>query len=315
MSGHGENHPLPGNGLIAILGAGSLGQLWAGYLPTGKVAFVPPRSSTAVPGANSLSYRLQRFDGSTRSVTVPWLTSPAEHASLLLVTTKAGDTLGALESRLPDVPLDMPIVLFQNGMGSQQAVAERWPHRPILVASTTEGANRPEPGQTIHAGKGETWVGALSDSARPLLTPVVQALATSGLTVHPEPNIHQRLWDKLVINAGINAFTAILNCRNGSILKHPFYLEHIGDLCTEIAAVLTAEGCQPLAPATLRERIEAVAQSTAKNTSSMLSDRQQGRTTEIDFINGYIARRGQALGIEVPVNQMLTEQVHRLPRS
>lgn len=315
MSGHGENHPLPGSGLIAILGAGSLGQLWAGYLPAGKVAFVPHRSSTAVPGVDPLSYRLQRFDGSTRSVTVPWLTSPAEHASLLLVTTKAGDTLGALESRLPHLPPDTPIVLFQNGMGSQQAVAERWPHRPILVASTTEGANRPEPGQTVHAGKGETWVGALSDSARPLLTPVVQALATSGLTLHPEPNIHQRLWDKLVINAGINAFTAILDCRNGSILKHPFYLEHIDDLCTEIAAVLTSEGCQPLTPDTIRERIEAVAQSTAKNTSSMLSDRQQGRTTEIDFINGYIARRGQALGIEVPVNQMLTEQVHHLPRS
>lgn len=315
MSGHGENRPLPGNGLIAILGAGSLGQLWAGYLPTGKVAFVPRSGSSGGPGRESLNYRLQRFDGSTRSVTVPWLTSPAEHASLLLVTTKAGDTLGALESRLPDLTPDTPIVLFQNGMGSQQAVAERWPHRPILAASTTEGANRPEPGQTVHAGKGETWVGALSDSARPLLTPVVQALATSGLTVHPEPNIHQRLWDKLVINAGINAFTAILDCRNGSILKHPFYLEHIDDLCTEIAAVLTAEGCQPIAPDTIRERIEAVAQSTAKNTSSTLSDRQQGRTTEIDFINGYIARRGQALGIEVPVNQMLTEQVHHLPRS
>lgn len=312
MGRHGDNHQLPGNGLIAILGAGSLGQLWAGYLPTGTVAFVPRHNETAVPCANSLSYRLQRFDGSARSVTIPWLTSPAGQPSLLLVTTKAGDTLGALESRLPDLPPDTPIVLFQNGMGSQQAVADRWPHRPVLAASTTEGANRPERGQTIHAGKGETWVGALTDRARPLITPVVQALATSGLTVHGETNIHQRLWDKLVVNAGINAFTAILGCCNGDILDHRFYLQHIEPLCVEIAAVLKAEGCQPLAPDTIRERIETVARRTAKNTSSMLSDRQQGRTTEIDFINGYVARRGQALGIDVPVNQMLTEQVRQL---
>lgn len=312
MNRRGAKRQLPGDGRISILGAGSLGQLWAGYLPTGKVAFVPRCNTTMSHVADSLSYRLQRFDGSTLPVTVPWRAGPTEYSSLLLVTTKAGDTLGALESQLSELPRDTPIVLFQNGMGSQQAVAEHWPQRPILVASTTEGANRPEPNQTIHAGKGETWVGALTDGAGPLLKPVVEALATSGLTIHPEANIHQRLWDKLAVNAGINAFTAILNCRNGDILDHPFYREHIDELCTEIAAVLAADDCQPLAPETLRKRIEAVAQSTAKNTSSMLSDRQQGRPTEIDFINGYVARRGRKHGINVPVNQMLTEQVQHL---
>lgn len=308
----GEEPQWPGNGIIAILGAGSLGQLWAGHLPAGKVAFVPRRGSTAGPVAESLDYRLRQFNGPVLSVTVPWLTAATDKPTLLLVTTKAGDTLDALESWLPDLPPDIPIVLFQNGMGSQQAVAEHWPHRPVLAASTTEGANRPEPGYTVHAGRGTTWVGALTDSAKPLLDPVVEALATSGLTVYPEANIHQRLWDKLVINAGINAFTAILNCHNGDILGNRFYLEHIDGLCTEIAAVLKAEGCQPLAAADIRERIEAVARSTATNTSSMLGDRQRGRTTEIDSINGYVARRGRAHGIEVPVNQMLTERVQQL---
>lgn len=311
MNGHGENPQLPGNGLIAILGAGSLGQLWAGYLPAGTVAFVPRAGFTGEPGTESLDYRLERFDGATLSVTVPWLAVPAA-PSLLLVTTKARDTLSALESNLASFSRDTPLVLFQNGMGSQQVVAERWPDRPILAATTTEGANRPKSGYTVHAGKGETWVGALTGSANSLLNPVVQTLAASGLTIHPEADIHQRLWDKLLVNAGINAFTAILDCRNGDILNHPFYLKHVDNLCAEIAAVLAAEGCQPLAPSAIRRRIEAVAQSTANNTSSMLSDRQQGRPTEIDFINGYIARQGEVQGIEVPVNQMLTQQVQQL---
>ncbi|KPQ01135.1 2-dehydropantoate 2-reductase [Marinobacter sp. HL-58] len=311
MNGLGANQQLPGSGSIAILGAGSLGQLWAGYLPAGSVAFVPRPTPEKEPGA-SLAYRLERFDGSVRPVSVPWLSVAAAPPSLLLVTTKAGDTLSALEPHLPDLPQGAPIVLFQNGMGSQQSVAERWPRQPVLAASTTEGANRPEPGYTVHAGKGETWVGALTDSATPLLRQVVNTLAASGLTVHPEADIHQRLWDKLLVNAGINAFTAILNCRNGDILNHRFYLEHIDNLCEEIAAVMNAEDCQPLAPHAIRQRIEAVARNTANNTSSMLSDRQQGRTTEIDFINGYIARQGQARGIRVTVNQMLTQQVQQL---
>ncbi|MBL3558120.1 MULTISPECIES: ketopantoate reductase family protein [Marinobacter] len=312
MSRYGANHLLPGNGFIAILGAGSLGQLWAGYLPTGKVAFLPRRNTTVDTGAETLSYRLQRYDGSALPVTVPWLESSANPPSMLLVTTKAGDTLEALQSTLAALPRDIPVVLFQNGMGSQQAVAERWPHRPVLAATTTEGANRPGPGQTVHAGKGETWVGPLTGNAKPLLAAVVQTLTTSGLTVHPETNIEQRLWDKLVINAGINAFTALLDCCNGNILTHPFYLEYIDTLCQEIAAVLTAEGCRPLTREAIRGRIETVARGTSENTSSMLGDRRQGRTTEIDFINGYIARRGQAHGIDVSVNQMLTQQVHQL---
>jgi len=315
MSRQGGSRLLPGNDLIAILGAGSLGQLWAGYLPTGKVAFLPRHNATVDADVEALSYRLQRFDGSALPVTVPWLASSADPPSVLLVTTKAGDTLDALQSTLPDLPRHMPVVLFQNGMGSQQAVAAKWPDRPILAASTTEGANRPEPGQTVHAGKGETWVGPLTDQAKPLLLAVVQTLAISGLSIHPDTNIQQRLWDKLVINAGINAFTALLDCRNGEILTHSFYLEHISTLCKEIAEVLAAEGCHPLTPDAIRGRIESVARNTSENTSSMLSDRRQGRTTEIDFINGYIARRGQAHGIDVSVNQMLTQQVHLLTHS
>lgn len=311
MNGQGKQAP-PGNGPVAILGAGSLGRLWAGCFPPGSVVFLTRRGTVPAPDSDVLHYQLQRPDGARIPVSVPWVAASTVKPALLLVTTKAGDTLAATEDQLTDLPPDTPIVLFQNGMGSQQAVARRWPERLVFAAATTEGANRPEAALTIHAGRGQTRVGALTDSAEPLLAPVVQALAASGLTVHPETDIRQRLWDKLVINCGINAFTAILNCSNGDILKDRFYLRHIDDLCTEIAAVLVAEGMQPQAPASVRQRIEAVAESTAGNTSSMLGDVQRGRATEIDFINGYVVSRARAQGIEVPVNQMLTERVKRL---
>ncbi|MGM0952625.1 MAG: ketopantoate reductase family protein [Pseudomonadota bacterium] len=295
--------------MIAILGAGSLGRLWAATLPAGQVAFVP-RPERTPP---SLHYRFRPLDGPEQSIEVPWL-EPGQPISLLLVTTKAGDTLAALESTLPrlPVPTDTPIVLFQNGLGSQQQVAERWPDRPTLAASTTEGANRPETDLTVHAGQGETWVGALNAEGESQLSYVVQLLAQSSLTVHAEPEILSRLWQKLAVNAGINAFTAILNCPNGDILEQTFYQQWIDPLCREISALMEADGQPEQSPDALREKIEAVARKTATNTSSMRADVLAGKTTEIRFINGYLVHLGQQRGIATPVNQMLTERVQLL---
>lgn len=303
---------LSGNGHIAILGAGSIGQLWAGYLATGTVSFIARREAALEADTLDLAYTLQKLEGPEVAVTVPYLHTRTTRPSLLLVTTKAGDTLDAIESNLHYVSQSTPIVLFQNGMGSQQAVADRWPQRPILAASTTEGAHRPAPGVTVHAGRGETWVGPLTSSATTHLKSVITALGSSGLTIHPEQDIQRRLWDKLIINAGINAFTAILDCPNGDILTDKFYLEHIEELCDEIAEVMKEDIGETLAPATIRERIEIVARETAPNTSSMRCDRQQGRTTEIDFINGYIVKRGHALGIDVTTNRMLIGRIKKL---
>jgi len=293
--------------MIAILGAGSLGRLWAATLPAGQVAFVPRPEQ---PGGQ-LNYRFRPLQGSEYPARIPWLT-PACHPTLLLVTTKAGDTLSALESTLTTLPQDTPIVLFQNGLGTQQRIAELWPDRPVLAASTTEGANRPKPDLTVHAGQGETWIGALNSVGQAHVPRVVDQLKQSGLNVHAEPDILSRLWQKLVINAGINAFTAILNCPNGEILQHTFYQQWIDPLCLEISELLRAAGQPDQSPGALREIIESVAHKTSANTSSMRADVLAGRSTEIDFINGYLARLGQQYKIATPVNQMLTEQVQQL---
>lgn len=294
--------------MIAILGAGAMGRLWAASLPADKPAFIArPGHGPSAP----LSYNFLALDGSERTVTVPWL-APSQAPELVLVTTKAGDTLTALENIADTLPSTVPIVLFQNGLGSQQQVAERWPERPVLAASTTEGANRPSPGQLVHAGAGATWLGPMTAPANAILAECAATLASTGLTVHPESDIHGRLWQKLVINAGINPFTALLDCPNGDILHADLFLNHIDGLCEEIATLMKAAGQPRQAPATLRERIETVARNTAPNTSSMRSDIQNGRATEIDYINGFLVRLGQSKGIATPVNQMLAEQVKQL---
>lgn len=295
--------------MIGILGAGSLGRLWAALLPQDRVAVLP--RPDADPAAPPLSYAFESIQGSQRQITLRWLQS-RDNLTLLLVTTKAGDTLTALQHWLPRIPESVPVVLFQNGLGSQQAVADTWPQRPILAASTTEGANRPEANRVVHAGVGETWVGALTPPARPEVAGVVSQLSETGLALHAENRILVRLWQKLVVNAGINPFTAILDCPNGDILTDDLFLGNIDPLCREIAQLMAAEGVDTPTPGELRLRIETVARNTARNTSSMRGDILNGRATEIDFINGYLVQLGRRLDIPTPVNQMLTDRVKQL---
>ncbi|PHQ23709.1 2-dehydropantoate 2-reductase [Marinobacter guineae] len=294
--------------MIGILGAGSLGRLWAALLPVGSVAFI------ARPGGSpeaDISYRFRPINGRELIARIPWLRA-SDDPGVILVTTKAGDTVDAIAGVIDQFPGTTPIILFQNGLGSQQRVAARWPDRPILAASTTEGANRPEPDLLVHAGTGDTWIGPMTESAGSQLNTVVELLSASGLTIHPEQDILQRLWQKLVINAGINPYTALLDCPNGDILAFPLYRDTIDGLCHELSALMRASGQGEQTPEALRERIETVAHKTARNTSSMRADVLKGRTTEINFINGYLWKLGKDLGIRTPVNQMLTERVHQL---
>lgn len=294
--------------MIGILGAGSLGRLWGAMLPSGGVAFI---ARPGEPADTDISYHFRPFDGAESDIRIPRLKT-GQKPELILVTTKAGDTLNAVTGVIDQFPVDTPILLFQNGLGSQQAVAERWPDRPILAASTTEGANRPEPGLLVHAGTGDTWVGPLTEPAELFVDRAVAMLEDSGLAIHPEPAILQRLWQKLIINAGINPYTAILDCPNGEILAAPLYQSTIDKLCQELSELMDAAVQIRQTPDSLRQRIEQVARNTAGNTSSMRADVLRGRRTEIDFINGYLVKLGKELGIETPVNQMLTEQVHQL---
>ena len=153
---------------------------------------------------------------------------------------------------------------------------------------------------------------ALAERAGLSVNGAVAILADSGLVIHSEPAILQRLWQKLIINAGINPYTAILNCANGEILSAQLYQNTIDELCRELSELMSAAVQLRETPESLRQRIEQVARKTAGNTSSMRADVLRNRPTEIDFINGYLTKLGKELGIDTPVNQMLTERVKQL---
>ena len=107
------------------------------------------------------------------------------------------------------------------------------------------------------------------------------------------------------MNCAYNAISAVTQLRYGLIKDNPLTLEVMKELIAEVVAVGTAAGvilpgAEQLTTAALK-----LGDAMANATSSTAQDLARGRLTEIDSLNGYVARRGKELGVPTPVNTTL----------
>jgi len=322
---------------IHILGLGAIGGLFAIRLaqthPVCAILRHPPQSSGERQKIG-LGYRQSAHLTNVIPVStmpIKWqLAGDTELIDYLLLATKSFQVKPALDSIWHRLHKTSNIVLMQNGLGSHFAMAEQFSDYKLFAATTTEGANKlanspaKPAGKDInapknaeqdrfnvisHAGSGVTKIGGITQSAKQAgCRMLTKALTETGIKASQHNDIWWALWQKFTVNCGINAYTAILNCRNGAIADSELFTNTITDLCKELADILAAAGYAE--PATsIESRIRKVAADTANNVSSMLQDIRSGRQTEIDAINGFAASFGRQNGIEVPINSQLTYMV------
>ena len=204
------------------------------------------------------------------------------------------------------------IILAHNGMGTLAELPQRIINRHNIYALLTiHGCLRTAPLVITHTGLGTTDIGLLSGvsnlTQQQTITRLLNA-ALSPVTYHNK--IKQKQWLKLAINCVINPLTALNNIDNGQI-NNAQYQPSISLLLKEVTTVANAQGIK-LDLLELTKTISAVAESTAKNSSSMRCDVLAKRITEIDYINGYIHRLGAKHGIATPENTKMWQEVKQL---
>ena len=256
----------------------------------------------------------------------------------LIVSVKAPQTVKAIQRVTHRLTRESTIMFLQNGMGILDEVNEQlFPdeeYRPTYVIGVvTHGLYSNGPFSVEHAGEGTIALGAmprmsqhkplenenlseLSPSARYLMRTMTRTPVFVAIGFPPTGLLQQQL-DKLAVNCIINPITAIIDCKNGALLSNMYFTRVIRLLLAEISIVIQSMPELKNVPNvkmrfdTLRlERIVfSIANKTAENHSSMLQDVRLGRQTEIDYINGYIVRRGEEMGIHCVMNYMLMHMV------
>ena len=278
-----------------ILGAGSLGCLWASRLLLAgedvRLILRPSRLAQFQSAGSCLRFTDLQQNSHFLPVSAETAAN-AEPVHRLILACKAYSAADAATGIRHRLDKNSQVILLQNGIGSQQEVSSLLPMADILAASSTEGAWLASDFHCTHAGQGQTLFGRLNASSAP--PPDWLALLNRcGIPVQWQPDIGHVLWRKLAINCLINPLTVIYRCRNGELNRH---LPLIEQLAGELSQLLVAAG-HPLAARDLFATTCQIINATAANTSSMLQDVQQGRRTEISYMTGFALQQCLAFGV------------------
>lgn len=287
-----------------ILGAGSLGSLWACRLArAGKAVRLILRDKqrlSSYQGAGKLTLFEQY---KTQHYAIPAETFDAQGPiHRLLVACKAYDAAPAVARLAARLANGAELVLLQNGLGSQDEVADQVPHARCIFASSTEGAFREADWQVRFAGHGFNWLG---DPANPNVPSWFADLDDAGIPAQWSLDIPTRLWRKLALNCAINPLTVLHDCQNGGLLGH---LAEVDQLCDELADLLRRCG-QPEAAHDLHEEVQRVILATAANYSSMYQDVRHGRRTEVHYLLGHACRTANRHDLAVPALERLQRRL------
>lgn len=295
---------------IGVIGAGAMGGLFGASLAlAGHEVFLVEVSPATIAAVSAHGLRLTR-DGVTHAPKLP--IGPASTFSgvcdLLIVFTKGLHTRAAVAAAAHLVGPDTWALTVQNGLGNPEAIHPVIPPGRVAIGMTNWPADVPGPGQVDIHGAGVVRIWTDTGVADPRLDAIAAALDGAGLACTADPDVVVVIWEKVAMNAAMNALCCLLRETVGGVAASADARAVADDVLREVVAVATAKGI-----AVSLERVRGmVAHGMAEHADhkpSMLQDRLAGRPTEIDFLNGAVAEEGRRLGIPTPVTETLARLV------
>jgi 2-dehydropantoate 2-reductase len=173
-----------------------------------------------------------------------------------------------------------------------------------LPAVVYVAASVPEPGRVKHVGRGDLVVGPENERTKRIAALFLRAQVPCSIS----ENIEGELWTKLVWNCALNAVSALGRAKYGQIASSADAWKVVETAVYEVLAVARAAGIHPPGledPQVALAGALKIATQMAEALSSTGQDMNRGKRTEIDSLNGYVSRRGVALGVPTPVNHAL----------
>jgi 2-dehydropantoate 2-reductase len=299
---------------VCVVGCGAVGSLFAAHLATledvevwaydvshDHVAAIN-RDGLRLTGRADLVGRLQ---ARTDAAEIP----PCEFG---IVATKAMFTESAIAATA-HLFAGGAVCSVQNGVGNEEVIAA---HVERVIRGTTFPAGHiVAPGIVEMDTGGDTWIGPFED--RPASMDEVERLADAmtrgGMTAKALADARGAQWTKLIFNAASNPLGALTGLTHGRLCEQAGCRALISGLIAEGVAVAGALGI------TLDSDPEALIDHASKvaydHRASMLQDVLAHRNTEIDALNGGIARFGRERGVPTPLNEAIVALVQGVERS
>lgn len=292
---------------ILIVGAGAIGSLIGARLSkTTSSVFLFSTDRMHMEAVREGGLSVEELDGQVNNYRLSAcfeVDRLPPDPDLALVLVKSYATREALSLVRGVCSASTVFLTLQNGIGNWERIAEVVGKKAVLAGSTAQGSTLVGPGLIRHGGNGPTYIGEPGGPVSGRVERVVELFRQAGLATEPSEQVERLIWEKLIVNVGINAITALTGIRNGSIAQ----IEEAAGLCKSAVkeAIMVAGSKGFPMGADMVERVLSIARATARNRSSMGQDVDRQKRTEIEAINGAIVRFGREEGIATPVNETL----------
>ncbi|MFC3684024.1 ketopantoate reductase family protein [Hydrogenophaga luteola] len=284
---------------VAVLGAGAVGCYYGGMLARAGhcVTLIGRPQHVQVFEAKGLRMQTLTFD-ETVKVQASTEASAVAGADLVLFAVKSPDTETAGAQMREHLKPGALVLCLQNGVDNAERLRAVLPGVQVAAAVVYVATEMAGPGHLRHHGRGELVIEPSPASER-----VAQALATAGVSTEISDNVRGALWVKLILNCAYNALSAVGRIAYGELVQQPGVKDTMRDVVAECRAVAAADGVT--LPGDVDLAVRRIAETMPSQYSSTAQDLMRGKPSEIDHLNGYVVRRGEALGVPTPANRVL----------
>lgn len=291
---------------VCVVGCGAVGSLFAANLATlddvEVWAFDLNEAHVRAIEANGLRLTgAGEVHARLRATSDPSALPPCDYG---IVATKAMHADAALAATAHAFR-HAAVASVMNGVGNEETLAAHVPH--VIRGTTFPAGKLLEPGLVQWDVKGDTTLGPYEPAPIALaeITPLAEACDRAGMPTKAVADARPGQWRKVIFNASTNPVGALTRLTHGRVCERPDLRAFVSDLVNEGTAVAAAQGI------VLDADPEALIDHAAKpevayhHKASMLQDIEARRKTEIDYLNGGIARFGRELGVPTPLNDAI----------
>lgn len=315
---------------MAIMGAGSLGTIIGGLITQGgREIELIDSNKEHVDALNHSGAKITGFLDicvRVKAILPSEMTGTYDLVFLLTKQVSNKTTLGQL---LPHLADDSIVCTLQNGVPEEDVSSlvgrERTIGGVVGFGAAWLGPGISELATEVHTMRNYAFdIGELDGAITPRLQEVKKVLELVG-HCHISCNILGIKWAKLLMNATFSGMSAALGCRFGDVLRNDAAMFHLAHLADETIKVAHAHGIR-LEPMqgkdmeflALRDRddvpnkmafYQEVWGPHSQTKASMLQDLEKKRQTEIDFINGFVSKKGREAGLQTPYNDLVVRLV------
>ncbi|HJO83311.1 MAG: 2-dehydropantoate 2-reductase [SAR202 cluster bacterium] len=256
-----------------------------------------------------------------------------EPFDLIFLSMKSYDTVWATHFILRLLSPTGVIVSAQNGI-NDETIAPIAGYTRTLGCVITLGAGMYDPGnpqRTSVSSRMAFKLGELNGMETERIKALAEMLSVVGPT-HVTTNLWGERWAKLAVNSMANPICALTSLGSAASREAPGVVDVTVKIGAEVVQVGAALGVhiEPIngVPAQmyvdaakdtlvleeLKSRLAETAKELGAGRPSMLQDVMKGRRTEIEFLDGYVARRGVEVGVPTPACDAITSLIKQVER-